>query len=115
MWGSAGAATPTGSTAYSLSAGGPIVHYAVEAILLTPISSHTLTDRPIVLPGQCEVEVVLLQEDDATVIFDGQVHCPFRTGDVLTAWTAKDTLRLVKAAGRNDFDALRNKLKWGEA
>lgn len=108
-------ATPTGSTAYSLSAGGPIVHSAVEAILLTPISSHTLTNRPIVVPGRVEIEVVLLKEDDAIVTFDGQVACPFREGDVLSVWTAKDTLRLVRTGGHNDFDVLRNKLKWGES
>lgn len=108
-------ATPTGSTAYSLSAGGPIVHSSMDAILLTPISSHTLTNRPIVLPGQFQVEVMLIQEDDALVIFDGQATYPFRKGDTLTVWTAKETLHLARATGRTDFDALRNKLKWGEA
>ena len=108
-------ATPTGSTAYNLAAGGPIVHPAVPAILLTPIAPHTLTNRPIVIPASSEVHISPVMEDDdeAFVTFDGQSGFPLRPGDVVSISRAPRVLRVVKAPQRSYFELLREKLKWG--
>jgi NAD+ kinase len=108
-------ASPTGSTAYSLSAGGPILHPIVEAMLLTPISPHTLTNRPIVIPNQARVEITLRTlEEGATVTFDGQVGFSLRQNDLVEVWTNGTKIKLIRSAGRNYFEVLRQKLKWGE-
>jgi NAD+ kinase len=110
-------ASATGSTAYNLAAGGPIVHPRVDALVLTPIAPHTLTHRPIVIPGGEVVEVrPQIDEvvDDIYVTYDGQFGYPLKKGDVIRVCRSERKLRLVKAPARNYFDVLREKLKWGE-
>jgi NAD+ kinase len=110
-------ASATGSTAYNLAAGGPIVHPSVDALVLTPIAPHTLTNRPVVIPGDAEVEVhpeAPGGSDDVFVTYDGQYGYAIHPGDVLHVRKAKQTLRLVKAPARGYFELLREKLKWGE-
>jgi len=110
-------ATATGSTAYNLAAGGPIVHPRVDAIVLTPIAPHTLTNRPIVIPGNEVIEVrphVVGSLDDIYVTYDGQYGYPLQPDDVVRVRKSERTLRLVKAPARSYFEVLREKLKWGE-
>ena len=110
-------ASATGSTAYNLAAGGPIVHPAVDALVLTPIAPHTLTQRPIVIPASSTVEVqphVHADTDDIFVTYDGQTGYPLHGGDVVRIHRAEQALRLVKAPARSYFEVLREKLKWGE-
>ncbi len=110
-------ASATGSTAYNLAAGGPIVHPSVDALLLTPIAPHTLTNRPVVIPGDAEVEVhpeAPGGTEDVFVTYDGQYGYPIHEGDVIRVKKAAQTLRLVKAPSRGYFELLREKLKWGE-
>jgi NAD+ kinase len=110
-------ASATGSTAYNLAAGGPIVHPFVDALVLTPIAPHMLTNRPIVIPGSATVEVRAHVEDgrdDVYVTYDGQSGYPVKPGDVIRVKKADRTLRLVKAPARTYFELLREKLKWGE-
>ena len=108
-------ATPTGSTAYSLSAGGPIIHPSVEAMVLTPISPHTLTNRPVVIPNNVKVEVILkTREVGTTVTFDGQVGFSLRHEDVVEIRTAESKITLISSPQRNYYEVLRQKLKWGE-
>jgi NAD+ kinase len=109
-------ATPTGSTAYNLAAGGPIVHPGVDAILLTPIAPHMLTNRPIVVAGASEivVEPDMNGNDEVFVTFDGQSGHPLHEGDRVTIRRAERRLRLVRSPSRTYFDVLRQKLKWGE-
>jgi len=108
-------ATPTGSTAYNLAAGGPIVHPAVDAVLLTPIAPHTLTNRPIVIPADAEVHVrpVMDAHDEVFVTFDGQSGFPLAANDIVHIRRARQSLLLVKSANRGYFEVLREKLKWG--
>jgi NAD+ kinase len=96
-------ATPTGSTAYNLAAGGPIVHPAVDALVLTPIAPHTLTNRPIVIPAASEVRVrpIMASNDEVYVTFDGQSGFPLRAGDLVTVTRAARPLRIVKSAARS--------------
>jgi NAD+ kinase len=110
-------ASPTGSTAYNLAAGGPIVHPVVDALVLTPIAPHTLTNRPVIIPASALVEVQPLVEseaDDVFVTYDGQTGYELRQGDVVRVRRAEQTLRLVRAPARSYFEVLREKLKWGE-
>ena len=110
-------ASATGSTAYNLAAGGPIVHPSVDALLLTPIAPHTLTNRPVVIPGDAEVEVhpeTPGATEDVFVTYDGQYGYPVHEGDVIRVKKAPRLLRLVKAPARGYFELLREKLKWGE-
>jgi NAD+ kinase len=110
-------ATATGSTAYNLASGGPIVHPVVDAILLTPIAPHTLTNRPIVIPAASKVLVQPLidgEKDESFVTFDGQSGFPLRPGDEVRIATAARAMRLVRASTRSYFEVLRQKLKWGE-
>ena len=108
-------ATPTGSTAYNLAAGGPIVHPAVDAVLLTPIAPHTLTNRPIVIHADAEVQVrpIMDGHDEVFVTFDGQSGFPLAADDVVSIQRARQAMLLVKSANRTYFDVLRQKLKWG--
>jgi NAD+ kinase len=109
-------ATATGSTAYNLSAGGPIVHPSVDAIVLTPIAPHTLTNRPLVLPATAAVElrpVLDSPSSDVVVTFDGQHGVPLAPDDAVVVTRADRVLRLVRTSGRSHFDMLREKLKWG--
>ena len=110
-------ATATGSTAYNLAAGGPIVHPRADAIVLTPIAPHTLTNRPIVIPGSEIIEVrpqLVAGLDDIYVTYDGQSGYPLQQDDVVRIRKSERTLRLVKAPARSYFEVLREKLKWGE-
>jgi NAD+ kinase len=110
-------ASATGSTAYNLAAGGPIVHPRVDALVLTPIAPHTLTNRPIVIPGTDIVEVRPHTDGNADQIFvtyDGQSGYPLQKDDHVRIRTSEHRLRLVKAPARNYFELLREKLKWGE-
>jgi NAD+ kinase len=109
-------ATPTGSTAYNLAAGGPIVHPAVDAVVLTPIAPHMLTNRPVVIPAESEVHVTPLMDgqEEVFVTFDGQSGHALRSGDVVRIERALRPLRLVRSANRSYFDVLRQKLKWGQ-
>jgi NAD+ kinase len=110
-------ASATGSTAYNLAAGGPIVHPSVDAIVLTPIAPHTLTNRPVVIPADAEVEVrpeSPAGSEDVFVTYDGQYGYALHQGDVIRVRKATQVLRLVKAPARGYFELLREKLKWGE-
>jgi NAD+ kinase len=109
-------ATPTGSTAYNLSAGGPIVQPSVDALVLTPIAPHTLTNRPIIIPGSATVRVQPHMEgrDEAFVTFDGQVGFRLEAGDELAIRRTERRLPLICSSTRSYFEVLRQKLKWGE-
>lgn len=107
--------TPTGSTAYSLSAGGPILYPTIENIVLTPICSHTLTNRPIVLSDKVSIVIKLRSSsEDVFLTLDGQVGCALKTGDVIEVGKADYKASLLVAGGTGYFDVLRKKLKWGE-
>ena len=110
-------ASPTGSTAYNLAAGGPILHPEVDALLLTPIAPHMLTNRPIVIPASSEVRVrpaLNGSNDEVFVTFDGQSGHALQSDDVISVRRAVKPLRLVRASTRTYFDVLRQKLKWSE-
>jgi len=110
-------ATPTGSTAYNLAAGGPIVHPTVDAVILTQIAPHTLTNRPIVLGDNAPITVepkLNSSDAEASVSFDGQARLQLRGDDVVTVERAPHPLRVVRASSRHYFQVLREKLKWGE-
>jgi NAD+ kinase len=109
-------ATPTGSTAYNLAAGGPIVQPALDALLLTPIAPHTLTNRPIVIPSAAPIRVQPHMEDRAEiyVTFDGQAGFQAEIGDEIRICRADQMLRLIRPSTRSYFEVLREKLKWGE-
>ncbi len=108
--------SPTGSTAYNLAAGGPILHPSLPAVVLTPICPHMLTNRPLVVSDQAVIEVRLahIRDSEVHVTFDGQRGFPLSSSDVVTLSRSTKTLRLVKALGRDYFKVLRTKLKWGE-
>jgi NAD+ kinase len=109
-------ATPTGSTAYSMSAGGPIVHPAVESILITPICPHTLSDRPVVVRDTSIVEVRFSESADSVFLtLDGQTGVPMQRGDRVRITRAAERLKLIQPPNKTYFEILRNKLKWGEA
>jgi NAD+ kinase len=109
-------ATPTGSTAYSLSAGGPIVHPAVESIVITPICPHTLSDRPLVVRDTCHIEMQLVGSTDSVFLtLDGQKGIPLQATDHIAISRAKEKLQLILPPRKSYFEILRNKLKWGEA
>lgn len=108
-------ASPTGSTAYNLSAGGPIVHPAMEAIVITPIAPHMLTNRPIVIPAARDVRASIksaLPGDGMQVTIDGQTGFPIAAGQSVVIGRADRPLRLVRASRRSYFEVLREKLKW---
>ncbi len=107
--------TPTGSTAYSLSAGGPIIFPSVGALCITPICPHTLTNRPVIVPETSIVSLLCRAEDDAAYLtIDGQVGEPLNKGDQVVCHSSSHVLRLVRPPKMRFFDVLRNKLKWGE-
>ena len=111
-------ATATGSTAYNLSAGGPIVHPSVEAILLTPIAPHTLTYRPLVLPATAAIALrpvpgLHLSPAEVVVTFDGQYGITLERDDVVVVQRAPRRLQLLRTSARTHFDMLREKLHWG--
>jgi len=104
--------TPTGTTAYALSAGGPILHANLEAISLVPISPHTLSNRPIAVSSQSKIQVVLEQLDEAQLSCDGQSHIALQLGDQINIARAEKTISLLHPSDYCYFDRLRNKLNW---
>ncbi len=107
--------TPTGSTAYSLSAGGPILYPTLNSIVLTPICPHTLTNRPIVLPDDVAIEIVLRSEsEDVFLTLDGQVGFSLKKNDTVEVKKSVFTTKLLMPCERDYFQILRTKLKWGE-
>ncbi len=107
-------ATPTGSTAYNLSAGGPIVFPAHETIILTPICPFTLSNRPLILPENMVIEVDVDPEaSDVILTSDGQVSCPLEPGDRVVAKRSPNRIQLIKNPYKNYFEILRTKLGWG--
>jgi len=109
-------ATPTGSTAYNLSAGGPIIYPTMKAVVITPICPHTLTNRPIVLPDTREIEIRLApRREDVFLTLDGQEGLPVTELDRIVVRKSGHSVRLVQSPDKNYFDVLRRKLKWGES
>ena len=109
-------ATPTGSTAYNLSAGGPIVFPTMEAVVITPICPHMLTNRPIVIPDEQDIEITLVtRNQEIFLTLDGQEGVPLSENDRVCIKKSKEKVLLVESADKNYFDVLRNKLKWGES
>lgn len=109
--------SPTGSTAYSLAAGGPIVHPGVDALLITPIAAHALGNRPIVIPGRSTISVKPAADsgkDEMFATFDGQTGYAFGHGDEVLVTRADRVLRLIGSSTRGYYDTLRQKLHWGE-
>lgn len=107
--------TPTGSTAYGLSAGGPILFPSMRAIILVPICPHTLTDRPLVLPEEVRVQVALeSQNEDVYLTLDGQVGFPLRYRDLVEVRRADREITLIVSPKKSYYEILRSKLKWGE-
>jgi NAD+ kinase len=107
-------ATPTGSTAYNLSAGGPLIFPSMNAVVITPICPFTLSNRPFVVPDTSQIEVRLMTENEEVALtLDGQVGFPLQAGDRILISKSETTFNLVQPANRNYFDVLRDKLKWG--
>ena len=107
--------TPTGSTAYSLAAGGPILYPSLEALIINPICPFTLTNRPLVIPDTVKIEVILVKDnEDVMVTLDGQVGVALRYRDVIEIRKAETRLKLIECPGKNYFEILRTKLKWGD-
>ncbi|HUP98462.1 MAG TPA: NAD(+) kinase [Usitatibacter sp.] len=107
-------ATPTGSTAYALSAGGPILHPALQAIALVPISPHTLSNRPVAIRSTSKVEITLVRGPDARANFDVQTHFQLEHGDVVCVQAAPKPATLLHPKGYRYFSMLRQKLRWTE-
>jgi NAD+ kinase len=106
--------TPTGSTAYSLSAGGPIIFPSVAALCLTPICPHTLTNRPVIVPDTSVVQIMCRGEEGSYLTIDGQVGEPISKGDRIVCRSSPNSISLVRPPKMLYFDVLREKLKWGE-
>ncbi len=107
-------ATPTGSTAYSLSAGGPIIHPTIHCFVVTPICPHTLSNRPIALPDTVTVSVCLTsQSEDVSLTLDGQIGFPLVPHDVVEIKKSRFKMRLIKHPVKSYYEILRTKLKWG--
>src|SRR5689334_15075571 len=107
-------ATPTGSTAYSLSAGGPIMFPSVCATAITPICPHTLTNRPVIVPDESEIQVIALYDSPTYMTIDGQVGEILESGDRIICRRSEHCISLVRPPDMMFFDVLREKLKWGE-
>jgi NAD+ kinase len=109
-------ATPTGSTAYNLSAGGPIIYPTMGAVVITPICPHMLTNRPLVLPDELDIEIALATTDerDIYLTLDGQEGFEITSQDRVCVKKSEERVLLVQSPEKNYFDVLRNKLKWGE-
>ncbi len=109
--------TPTGSTAYALSGGGPVLHPSLQALALVPICPHTLSDRPIVVGSDRPVRIILGGGEGTRAMFtcDGQTNESINPGDAIEISRAQETLRLIHPANYNYFNILRNKLHWGRA
>jgi NAD+ kinase len=106
-------ATPTGSTAYSLSAGGPIIFPSVDALCITPICPHTLTARPVLVPGSSNIQMTNLSEDSTFLTIDGQIGEPLHQHDTVMCRASAKSVKLIRPPKMLFFDVLRAKLKWG--
>lgn len=107
--------TPTGSTAYSLAAGGPIIYPGTSCIVLSPICPHMLTNRPIILSDSSDVRVeVKFQDEDVVLTADGQVGMPLKGGDLVEVRKSRSRTMLISSPTRSYFEVLRTKLRWGE-
>lgn len=109
--------TPTGSTAYNLSAGGPIVYPTMNAVVITPICPHMLTNRPIVLPDELDIEIGIVSPSEGQEVYvtlDGQEGRPLRENDRVCVRRSDQRVLLIQSPHKNYFDVLRTKLKWGE-
>jgi NAD+ kinase len=104
--------TPTGSTAYNLSSGGPILHPEMSSYILTPIAPHSLTQRPIVLPSRLNIHVSL-EESDGVLVIDGQEIINLVNGDFIKVSLSPIPIKIIRVEDYNFFDTLREKLKWG--
>jgi NAD+ kinase len=105
--------TPTGSTAYSLSAGGPIMVPAVAALCITPICPHMLTNRPVIVPDEAVIQILIRGENTTYLTVDGQVGEQLHRGDRVVCRRSEHTVQLIRAGGVLFFDVLREKLQWG--
>lgn len=105
--------TPTGTTAYALSAGGPLLHPTLDAIVLVPICPHTLSNRPFAINSLSRVEITLRGPDDALVHFDGQLHTELHCGDKVVVQRLEKTVTLLHPSGHSHYAMLREKLHWG--
>ncbi len=106
--------TPTGSTAYNLSAGGPIVYPSMDAVVITPICPHTLSNRPLVVPDAAEIELVLKTgKEEVALTLDGQVGFSMEKDDRVVIRKSRTTFNLIQPSNRNYFEVLRGKLRWG--
>ncbi|MEN9724878.1 MAG: kinase [Pseudomonadota bacterium] len=106
-------ATPTGTTAYALSAGGPILHPTLDAITLVPICPHTLSNRPIAFNSASKIEITLVHAEDAAVHLDGQLQIDLQLGDKILVQRDQKTVNLLHPAGHSHYAMLRQKLNWG--
>jgi NAD+ kinase len=106
--------TPTGSTAYALSAGGPILHPRVAGILLAPIAPHSLSNRPIVLPQDIMVSIEVVDGREVVVNFDMQSQTNLQSGDIIEVRQSEKTITLLHPCGHSDYKTLREKLHWNE-
>ena len=106
--------TPTGSTAYSLSAGGPVLYPTLDSVVLTPICSHTLTNRPLVIPAENSIRVVVKSGEDVMLTVDGQVGVALKEGEEIRCSQSDYRIELIQPGNKGFFDVLREKLKWGE-
>jgi len=107
--------TPTGSTGYSLSAGGPILYPSLKNIIITPICPHMLTNRPLILSEDVEMKAILKSQNERVVLtIDGQIGFPLEFKDEVVAKRSSYTVNLIKSFSRGYFEILREKLKWGE-
>jgi NAD+ kinase len=107
--------TPTGSTGYSLAAGGPILHPGLEHVIVTPICPHTLTNRPIILAEDASIKAVLASRDERVILtLDGQIGFPLEFGDEVIVRRSEYRVNLIKSGTKGYFEVLRTKLKWGE-
>jgi len=106
--------TPTGSTAYNLSAGGPVIFPSMNAVVITPICPFTLSNRPIVVPDDASIELRLkTDQEEVTLTLDGQVGFSLKVDDRIVIRKSSVTFNLVQPSNRNYFDVLRDKLRWG--
>jgi NAD+ kinase len=106
--------TPTGSTAYNLSAGGPVIFPSMNAVVITPICPFTLSNRPIVVPDDAEIELLLKTDNEEVALtLDGQVGFALKVADRVTIRKSRTTFNLIQPSNRNYFDVLRDKLRWG--
>jgi NAD+ kinase len=108
-------ATPTGSTAYNLSAGGPIIYPTMGAVVLTPICPHMLTNRPVVLPDTLDIDIgIVTPHQEIFLTLDGQEGLPIAQNDTICIRKSPNPITLVRTQKKSYFDVLRAKLKWGE-